>query len=60
MIYGICVFHLSLEARSGAFAEVKLKLMLKVVKTLSVLKGGLLESVFSTLPWRPEVVVLLR
>ena len=34
--------------------------MWKIVKTRSVWMGWLLESVFSTLPWRPEVVLLLR
>ena len=58
--FGIGVFHPPLEARSGAFAEVKLKFVLKIVKTPSVLRGELMESVFSTLPWRPEVVLLLR
>ena len=51
---------LPLEARSGAFAEVKLKFVLKIVKTPSVLRGELMQSVFSTLPWRPEMVLLLR
>ena len=60
MIYGIGVFHFPLEAKSGAFAEVKLKFMLKVVKTLNVLEGGGMQPVFSTIPWKPEVVLLLR
>ena len=40
MTFGTGVFHNPLEARSGAFAEIKLKFVVKLVKTPSVFFFG--------------------